>query len=493
MWQQPSRRMVTRSAIVCGAGLLLAGCFGPAPRPLTADAFLERKEVDGTGRVQPVDQPGALLYGTRADADDIDTPPPVERRRNPRGAAGGRVGAGQPLQPVPDVVQQAVRPPSEAGFQGVDTTPPPETENGNGGTGNQPPAQAGGDPEDLSGKHWTLGAVLAQVNGRPIFADKVLSTLDSALATEARRRTAQAFQTVAAELINAQIEEFIADELEFAAAQRNLDARYETKARALATQWQLEQITKAGGSEELARRKWEAEGQDFDDRVEEEYRTIMRRMYLSLKERPLVQVRQRDIRAYYEANKAKEFTRRDAARFRVIKIGIDPEAAGDGHPAVGATRAEALRKAQTLHRRATAGGEDFDKLAATNNAEPAYKQPFDGPIERGAFRVDAVEEAVWNLAQPGDVTDVIEGKNEAGRTEAFYIAKLQERNKGRVVPFEEAQTVIERKLRAEQLMMVRAKALRALRQDAIISRDRRRIQTALEMAMQKYPQWAAAK
>jgi parvulin-like peptidyl-prolyl isomerase len=310
------------------------------------------------------------------------------------------------------------------------------------------------------------------VNGSPIFADKVLGVLDAALAAAARQNPEGRFRQIAAEQIQKQVGEFVATELEFARAQRRLEPRFESQAKAATIQWRLAQVTAAGGSIEVAKRKAEAEGYEFEERVAEQYRTFMRQLYYQKKEAPRIQVGAADIRRYYQDNLAKEFTEPSKAKFRVIKVDFDRTGG----------REAALRKIEALRARA-AEGKDFGELASEVNDQESFKRPADW-IERDAFVVKEVEDAVWAL-RPGETTDVIEAN------EAFYLARVEQLQPGRVVPFAEpkVQAKIEATLKAQQFAVIRAGVQQSLLKDAVI-REVTPVEVAVDMAMQKYHAWA---
>ena len=475
------------------AALAVAGgCMQQRAKPLTPDSFVAPHPVYDRSRVQPVDQPGPLMYeGTAPPARRIGAPP-----------AWAEEGQ-QPGTAVSPTVEQSVRPVREEGFQvpdpaaaqgkgedddgappgvqgAVDTGPttratpdvPPTT---------RPVETAGPGP---TGTYQVVGTVLADVNSAPIFADRVLGVLDSALAASAKQMDERQFRTKAAELITKQVREYIANELEFAMARSKLDARDQQLASAAATKWREEQITRAGGSAEVAKQQWAAKGLDFEEQVEEQYRTLMVQLYYQRKEYPKIQVTAEDKRRYYQQNLATEFSQPDRAQFRVIMI--DPRRRG--------SRREALGEINRLLDRVRSGGADFAQLAASDqsNDNPSFRQPA-GWIARGAFVVPEVEQAVWNL-RPGQVTDVIETPN------GFYLAKVEELQQGKVFSFTEpaVQLKIQLTLQKQQFDSLRHKAQRKLINDAIIrynpdNDERKMLHTAVEMAVQKYNYWRTAR
>ena len=58
----------------------------------------------------------------------------------------------------------------------------------------------------------------------------------------------------------------------------------------------------------MARRKAEADGDDFDELVLAEYRTQMHNVFYRRKVVPRIQITADDMRSYYNANLQREFT-----------------------------------------------------------------------------------------------------------------------------------------------------------------------------------------
>jgi peptidyl-prolyl cis-trans isomerase D len=326
----------------------------------------------------------------------------------------------------------------------------------------------------------TLGAVVRTVNGNPIYANKVLSDITPVLKAKAREVDADSFQAVAAQEAQQQIQVLTQTELEFAAAQRNLDKHDQDLANQLTMQWKHQQITAAGGSLEQARSRAQADGRDFDDLTREQYRVEMRRIYFQKKEFPKVQVSAADMREYYAQHQDQMFTQRAEAKFGLIKISF--EASGG--------RDQALAKITALRRRIL-NGEDFSSIAGSTNDDEALLSAkgdagFGDWIERGAFANEKVEQEVWKL-KSGQITPVIEEPN------AFFLAKMVERKDGHARSFAEAdvQALIRRALEAEQFNTLRDKVIDDLSKEAIVypPPPGSNFQPVVEMAMQMYPIW----
>ena len=180
---------------------------------------------------------------------------------------------------------------------------------------------------------------------------------------------------------------------------------------------------------------------------------------------------------------ATKYTKQDRAKFRLIKI----DATKVGDPKLARDRIEDLKK--------RAATEDFAALAAfstdpylARNGGQLPTSSGDRFFDRGTFAIDKIEEAVWTL-EPGQVSDVIEHGN------AFYLAKLEEKQAGKTMPFEaeETQDDIRKTLSDQQFFAMRQKQVEALIADATVrgdpSANPAAMQTAIEIAMQRYKTW----
>ena len=477
------RRVV--GAVLAGVTSVAAmpGCVNQDnARPLTADAFVSRR-VQGRANPQPIDQPGLVITdGIKpsqyegSDAPEVTAISPAVREvvgrpavtSAGRGSAPGDAGAAARAATGPA--------PTVGGAEEAPADPDPAAP--------APAARATG-AVDPGGQYVVFGAVLARVNDQPIYAHKVLTILDSALRAEARQNDARAFRRIAAEMIHKQIGTQVRDEVVFAAAQKSLSERERTLADAITAQWRNAEITRAGGSLELAKRRWADEGWDFEERTEYQYRLAMRMVYHEKRIKPLVQVTASDIRRYYDANRDTLFTRPARVKFRVIRIDPRNESLGV------ATRAEAERLAREVRAKAVKG--DFDALAREYN-DPLLKESGgvvgveDGWMPRGTYVAEQVEAAVWDL-KPGQVTDVIEERG------AFYVARLDEREDAESRRFEEpaVQDEIREALETQQLTELDQRERNRLIREAVIQEQPRALETAVDMAMQRYAAWASAR
>jgi parvulin-like peptidyl-prolyl isomerase len=454
-------RTVALTALVCAA--LLIGCAKDEGTALDREAFYRPPPGTRADRHVLQDQPGQLNY----DNVRMDLLAP-QQRVEVMGLGEDDAPPRESVTSVSEAVRENVQLPGSSG---------------GGATGAEAPATGPATGPVRTGVGagvaLTIGSVVCEVNGSPIYADKVLNSLEKVFAAEARRRNERAFRQFAKAEIEKQVTLFVEAELAFAAAKKNLDAREQSLAEAYTMAWRARQITQAGGSIEQARARAAAEGLSFDELVKDQHRLHMVQVYYTKRLMPRAQVRADEMRRYYNQNVSALFTEHGQAQFRVIKI--DAAKTGGAEPArakIADLRARALR------------GEDFAELARTVNDDPhLMRQAGDvGLVQRGAFAVEPLEQAVWQLAEPGQVTDVVQVGD------AFYIARLEQRKPGRVRPFEDpaVQAQIEKALKGEMLASLRTREREMLMRDAIVYPYPPLYDVVLEMAMQKYPAWAAS-
>ncbi len=434
-------RSIVVVAVVATAIFAVAGCQrGAVPVVLKPEAFFRESTIqkaDAPVRRTAIDQPGAVNY----DSVRLDLLRPE----------GEKIG---PLEPAVTEVPPAV----------AKLVPSPQNSN------TQPLPPLG------MGVASTVGRVVVEVNGEPIYSSRVLRPIEPDLAANAKDKDPEQYKKYAAKAIREQVDFLIRTELEVAAAKKNLNAQETLGAEGLTMDWRVKQIREAGGSIEQARKKATDQGTTFEDQVKEEYRANLVRIFYSKRIFPRVQVTAEEMRRYYVRNKDAKFSDRAGATFRLIKV--DLKKVGD--------RATAAAKATELRDRARQG-EDFATLAKEYNDDPRLRGNGGevGTVEKGAFARQAVETAVWNLS-PGEVSDAIEDSG------AFYVAKMEQKSDGRVRDFNEeaVQDQIRNELRSQQLAEMRDRQRESLMKGAVVNPYPPPIEPLLEIVMQRYPYWA---
>ncbi len=76
----------------------------------------------------------------------------------------------------------------------------------------------------FSGQYQTLGAVVSEVNGNPIYANRIIRQLRGEFSARASEMNGEQFRKFATDEIRKEIGRMQRDELFFGAAERNLDA-----------------------------------------------------------------------------------------------------------------------------------------------------------------------------------------------------------------------------------------------------------------------------
>jgi parvulin-like peptidyl-prolyl isomerase len=163
------------------------------------------------------------------------------------------------------------------------------------------------------------------------------------------------------------------------------------------------------------------------------------------------------------------------ATFRVIRVDIDE---------VG-SEATAMERINEARRRALAG-ESIATLSDEFNKEPVLRRNkgLVGPISRGAYAIDAVDQEVWKT-DIGKVTPIVRVKN------SLYIALVENRVDGRTRAFDEVevQEAIKSDLRSAAMVDARDRVYKLLNAGAVIQADDAMLAPVLEMALQMYPVW----
>lgn len=434
-------------ALCLAASVPLAGCRSePEPRPLGPEQF-----------IGPTDRGGAVTPGRPTPPVSPEGAAPAIAREEPPSEAGSN-GTTAGL----DFVSRQVKPPANTAEAATMPTTHPATEN---------KASA----ELAPGQYIPVGGIIAEVNGTPIYADEVLRAVAPLLASRAKDLDRESFRQLAINEINRQTDDMIKAEVAYASAERNTSQEEKKMAERVTEQWRDKLITENKGSIEEARRKVRESGRSFDEVLKEQYRLSLVRVYYARKLFPRIQVTADDMRRFYDRNKDTMFTLRDSATFRLIKI--SPKDMGSD--------AAAKAKVDELAAR-IARGEDFATIAGEINHDPNLlrNKGLFPPVDRGAFRYEEVEEAIWKL-NPGEVTPVIKSGGD------YFIAKLESKRLGRVMAFEEdaVQKTMYEKLRSEQFAKMQRDLDAQLRKESVVEKKLPMLQTAVEMAMQNYARW----
>jgi parvulin-like peptidyl-prolyl isomerase len=443
-----------------GLAALALGC-GLQPQPLAPSAFVRPpRPAEPNVQGQPIGQSGALAYGELH-------PPLLPDEYSNRNA--------KPPPGISPEVRQDIPAPGE----GVGTGNPPASTTQEAAPTSEPAA-----PGVSQGYQW-VGTVVATVDTTPIFADKVLALLDHELAAEAHKFPPATFRQVARQDIEAKVQDLIQNQLEIERANASLSQDAKTQAQLYAQVWRRQQITAAGGSEAIARQRALENGEPFDDQINDQYHIAMVQLYYQQRVAPKIQVTASDMRRYYAQHMESEFTKHAEAKYRLIRVDFVRSGGAE----------KAAEKADKIIKDLKDGA-NFEEEARKYNDDPYLmnKGGDMGWMQKGGFKFDNVEEAVWAL-QPGQFTDKPIEVSDRATGNAFYIGLLEQRRGGTVQRFDNpaVQKVIYDRLFSQQLAGLRERELNELIKNAVILRASDGINIAVDMAMQRYPVWAEAR
>jgi hypothetical protein len=436
--------------IVLAAGLpaILAACASDKAQPVSAQDFYAPRNAAGSP-ISPLDRPG-ILHLPDAHAQPSTPAPPPDN-----GDADVLFNEGDlpPMStPMPTTLPAALA-----------------------GPATNPATQ----PSLATDEYTTLGGVVLVVNGQPIYADKVLRLSAPVLRKLAKEMNFYQFEIAARVEIERTISNLKDDELAAAAAEQSLDPKDIQLARALTRLWSQQQVAEAGGAEQAARLRAQESGEDFQDQEQKQYYWYLYRIYLERKVLPQIDITGEDERRYYNAH-IDEFTTPTQATIILIEANPDK-----------LNRDPAAAKAKLLDiRKRALAGEDFAAYGRDQNDLPgAAGAEGDGgqrALKPNTWLLTQVEAQVWKTPA-GQISDVIEDHGD------FFIFKVLSRDYGGTKSFADraVQDAIQRRLRDLKIQQSRDEEDRKLEMAGIVEPpDPRMIDTAVEMALQNYPQWS---
>jgi PPIC-type PPIASE domain len=443
---RPTPRAIFRLFLAVGLMVGASACSSDKAQPVLAQNFYARHSTAGTP-ISPLDQPGII-------------PLPDAHAQAPRARELVAVPTASDLQPPVSTVAAPATIPStlpDTAFNGSTT---------------QPRTQA----SLATDQYMTLGSVVLVVNGRPIFANKVLRQDVNVLRSYAQQMDIHRFEDAARSQIERTVEQLKDDELEVAAAERTLDPKDIQLARALTHLWSQNQVAQAGGSEQVVRLRAQASGEDFEEQEDDQYRIYLHGLYYFRKINPQIDITAEDERRYYRAH-LDEFTTTSQAT--IILIEADP-AKLDGNIETARTKLQKIRE----HALA---GEDFANFGRQQNDLPGSVGPQGNggqmTLKPNSFILSNVEAEVWKIPI-GQISEIIEDHD------AVYLFKLLTRDEGGTKPFSDSavQEAITKRLTDIQRSERRDAELRKLVMEQIVSPPN--LEPVVEMALQNYPKWS---
>jgi len=469
-------KLIAWAALTPLAGLL--GCGGSGTQTVGPQSFYQPGEAAvspaGTGTV---DSPNARSGQLPPPETNVPT-------------------VGQVAQPLPEMAQPAVNPDaperpvvlndgnppaiSEAVRQSVaSTTQPVEAVLPDLSPSTQPAGLTlNSSAQDPS--YFVMGGLVAEVNGVPIYASKILHLNALSFQKEARDLDFNRFRQRVKMVVDGTIDEQIHTELLVAVAKRTLANDDLKLADMLTYMWRQRQITDAGGSEELARRRAEAGGQTFAEQAEDQHKQILVGLHEERMMKNQVVITVDDMRQYYRDH-VEQFTAKSSASFYLLQV--DPKDLAQPGDSREASRQRALDRIKDYHER-VAKGEDFAGMCQQDNLLPVYKQQ----LNMAHLRMKDVDAEMWRLPI-GKISDPIEDGG------LFYLVRVDSRTDGSVASFDDAkvQEKIHLVLEVAQLNKLKEAEIAKLEKNAVLKHDATMVQTCIDMVMENYPLWHNAK
>ena len=447
---------------------------GPLQRPLDIDQN-DNLRTDNSG-VLPVN--GGVVPAADGREVIVDPMPPAGRR------PVRRVNPGDAPSPLtPDTRLDGDRPLVVPGGARVPDLDADVAEAGDGGQGRRLPVDAG--------QAMPVGAVLARVNGEPVYTDAVLEGVRPVLRAKARTLPRDRYRQAAVEEINGQLRQVISDRLALAAAKRGLSDRDRRIAGLQTVQWREEQIIKAGGSVARAdARARELGYESFDEMTRRKGEELLVSVYYQRQIQPRVRVSADEMRDRYARDKATVFSDEETATFRLIEI-RDTDSGG---------RQAAEQRARSL--KAQLAGADvgrFAEVAAEANDDPGLAgrggKLMNETMGRGTYRDRPVEDAAFE-AEVGTVAGPVRVDRIPGTTPpsgGYYLVFVEDRTGGEARSFgdPDVQRELRDTIRQEKFSRFIAEDDARRRAEAVISEVPGSTDTAIDIALHDYDVWTA--
>ncbi len=398
------------AALAAAVGLVLAAGCSQGRGEAAVGPFPTRVSTPAT----------APLMGTPdgAAADDVNPVRPVGPASAPPGPARPEATLTRPDRPAE----------YEARLDDVATPTPLLTE----------PSGKNGDQVYL------VNAVLAQVNDEVITREDILGPLRTQVEQWRTELSPEAFEGRYRYVVQRKLREAINQRLAVQEAKRVLKDE-EKKEIEAALEKLLKDLTAEAGSRPLLEARLARQGTTVDAAMERERQRMLVQRFLQQRIAPSVHVTHSELLSRYEEVRAERYVKPTRVRLGLMTL--------KKNEFLSAEEGRAL--AAAVHKRAEAG-EDFARLAERYSHDVMAAKGGDWDfMTQGAFRVKAVDEALFRLSA-GQVAPLVE------TDDAWYVVKTLAREEGRTVPFTEVQGEIEQEIRDERFNDAAAKYIQDL-------------------------------
>jgi len=285
----------------------------------------------------------------------------------------------------------------------------------------------------LEKKSLTTGAVL-MVNDDAITSLQVIAALEEKLFDLFKEKSRKQFMGLARNLITKSTTDEVYNLLLYQQAKRELDKMEigEEAIDKMLAEKRKELCTKYGGSEALADAELRRNGSSLEEKLNEEKRNVIIDSYKEIIFLPTFNFPRSRLLSYYRKHLQDEFTQKPIIHFQLIDI---------KHEKCDSP-AQAAQQAQRAWEKISQGA-DFAEIAGKfSHGFRKSKGGLWDPIKPNAVRkqYQPVIDALKKI-ETGQCTGIVRAENR------YFIAKLIEHKKAKVVPFGQAQFEISKILR----------------------------------------------
>ncbi|MCP4374818.1 MAG: hypothetical protein GY794_01355 [bacterium] len=302
------------------------------------------------------------------------------------------------------------------------------------------------------------------------------------------------FKERVSRVVNRAIAIRINNELVFAEANARLSDGHKDHVKAQVDEIIRGMIADVGGSETRLKKLLARDNITIDEVREEHRRNLTVNIYQQIKFLPAVSITRQMLLGYYNDHKS-DFRFEKKVGMQLIAVMPNqflPQDVGNNPTLqeLGKARAEAKKVILQIDKLLKEGA-DFTELARKHSAiKPKTGGKMD-LLPEGSLRQKKVEKAAFALKQ-GQRSEIVETallKNERGEIinyGGFYIVRAYKVQEGSVTSFEDAQELIEKILRAQQIKRLTDKFSERLFKESRIPQSPEFVETAVNEAIKRY-------
>lgn len=330
-------------------------------------------------------------------------------------------------------------------------------------TADAAPASPGSPAAPMAGPAYTIEALVGQVNGRPVYAGRILDPIDEQLKALVRTQPPQQFVRKARDLIASRVDQVVFDQLILGEAERMLTDRQRDSLRYTLKEQRAELVRKHGrGSDQIADKVLlDTTGKDLVQTLREERERLLVQNYTAQQIVPKIDVTRSDIERFYQQNLEQY---QPAAQRKIHMIVADAE-----HVPVVTQR--------------LAAGEPFLTVAADAQLN-TYR-----PAQGGLFAEKATGSKIFENAGLNEATLALSaGQHTQGlpledHTVWVYVERIEQST---ARSLQEVQAEIERHLRGQQLQVLTMQYRRRLLKEGSFTPQDQMINAVMDVALSRY-------